>query len=117
MAREDPPAGEPDEQVKRVAASCLKVREASVPGYLVTDIAPTSAAFAAGLREGDVVTSYRGSPIANAKQLGAAMVGLGPEEQVALEVSRAGQTVRVALKGGQLWASGAAGRFTRPGLR
>ncbi|MBI3725254.1 PDZ domain-containing protein [bacterium] len=93
------------------------MREAPAAGFLVTGVNPGSIAQTAGLLEGDIITSYRGLAIPNQNALGKAMTGVQPNEPIAIEVFRNGQTQPLAVKPGQLWQIGVNGRFARPALR
>jgi serine protease Do len=62
-------------------------------GALVAKVAPDSAAAQAGLKVGDVILKYNGSPIFDAGQLSARVGVTAPGEKAALEVWRDGKTL------------------------
>lgn len=80
-------------------------------GYLVSLVLPAASAAAAGVRPGDVVTSYDGQPIRSAEDLRAATEGAAGRDGVPLVVHRgpAGET-QLQIRGGPLGVQGRAVR-------
>ena len=62
-------------------------------GVILSDVAPHSAAEAAGLQPGDVIIAAGGRPIRDSKQLLAALFQHGAGDVVKLEISRGGQKI------------------------
>jgi serine protease Do len=62
-------------------------------GALVAKVAPDSAAAQAGLKVGDVILKFNGSPIFDAGQLSARVGATAPGENASLEVWRDGKTL------------------------
>lgn len=60
-------------------------------GVLITDVYPNSAAFEAGLKRGDVITSLNGSEVNDENGLKYLAATKAPGEKVAIEFYRAGQ--------------------------
>jgi serine protease Do len=67
-------------------------------GVLVTDIAPGSAADAAGLMRGDVITEVAGKPLRGTADFDTAMAGADLSRGVMLLVDRAGERTFAILK-------------------
>ena len=70
----------------------------SVKGVQVTDIAPGSAADAAGLIRGDVITEVAGKPVKGTGEFDAAIAGADLSRGVMLLVDRAGERTFAILK-------------------
>lgn len=104
-------ANEKDADVRRAAELLAQGRAASVPGYLVTDVASGSQAATVGIRPGDIVTVYNGVPIDSSEALDRARAPVKAEEQVALTVVRAGAPMAFTIRGPRI---GVNGRFVRP---
>lgn len=104
-------ANEKDADVRRAAELLAQGRAASVPGYLVTDVAPGSQAATVGIRPGDIVTVYNGVPIDSSEALDRARAPVKPEDQVALTVVRGGSPMAFTIRGPRI---GVNGRFVRP---
>ena len=64
-------------------------------GAFVGAVKPGSPAEQAGLRTGDVVVEFAGSPILGAADLERAMRGLVPGQEVAITVARSGQLLQL----------------------
>ena len=65
------------------------------PGAMVAEVAPGSAAEAAGLRRGDVIIAVNGRTIVNAGQLRARVGLIPPGQTVEIEVLRGGSRVKL----------------------
>jgi S1-C subfamily serine protease len=70
----------------------------SARGVQVTDIAPGSAADAAGLMRGDVITEVAGKPLRGTADFDAAIAGADLTRGVMLLVERAGERTFAILK-------------------
>ena len=78
---------------RSVARSVLKL---STPaGALVAQVVPDSAAEHAGIKEGDVILKYNGTPITDAGALSARVSGAAPGEKATLEIRRNGKPMSV----------------------
>src|SRR5208282_3998145 len=64
-------------------------------GALVAKVEPDSAAARAGLKAGDVILKFDGSPIADAGQLSVRVSGAAPGEKATLEVMREGKLTTI----------------------
>jgi serine protease Do len=100
-------------------ASSFKLQ--SPNGALVAKVVPDSAAAAAGIRVGDVILAFNGTPIVDAGQLSARVGMAKPGDTVTLEVWRNGKSLSVDAKIGSattLASNGsvAAGEHARLGL-
>ncbi len=102
---------DPDERVRASAQAALVARDPPADGYLVSLVLPAASAAAAGVRPGDVVTSYDGQPIRSAEDLRAATEGAAGRDGVPLVVHRgpAGET-QLQIRGGPLGVQGRAVR-------
>lgn len=80
----------------------VQVTDAPSGGALLDGVVPGSAAAKAGLRAGDVITKFAGTPISGADGLGAAVRDHKPGDTLTVAVVRGGQQqqVRVTLGGG-----------------
>ena len=67
-------------------------------GALVSNVAPNSAAAAAGLKSGDVITDVNGQPIVRSGELSSAIAMLSPGERVKLQVVRDKQAREIDAK-------------------
>ena len=72
--------------------------ESPVRGVQVTDIAPGSAADAAGLMPGDVITEVAGKPMKGTADFDAAIAGADLRRGIMLLVDRDGQRTFAILK-------------------
>jgi serine protease Do len=61
-------------------------------GALVSDVVPDSPAAASGLREGDVILTINGQPVADANEVKLKVSSLSPGTKINLEVLRDGET-------------------------
>jgi serine protease Do len=78
-------------------------------GVIITDVAPfgtPGAAAAAGLKDGDIVTSVGGKQVADANALRLAIGGMSPGDRVALAYLRNGQSSTAEATLGQATADG-----------
>lgn len=102
---------DPDERVRASAQAALVARDPPADGYLVSLVLPAASAAAAGVRPGDVVTSYDGQPVRSAEDLRAATEGAAGRDGVPLVVHRgaAGET-QLQIRGGPLGVQGRAVR-------
>ncbi len=86
-------------------------------GALVAKVVPESAAAQAGLKVGDVILKFNGSPIVDAGQLSARVGVTAPGEKAALEVWRDGKTLSLTATIGnaeQAASEGSAGASASP---
>jgi S1-C subfamily serine protease len=67
----------------------------------VTQVIPGTPAAGAGLRRGDLITSFHGESIESMLDLAAAVRSTPPGTRVALGVVRDGATMRVEVRVGQ----------------
>jgi serine protease Do len=81
------------QNVSQPLAQSFKLR--SPAGALVSQVEPDSAAARAGLKPGDVILAYNGTPISDAGQLSARVNMTAPGEHATLEVWRAGKPMSV----------------------
>ncbi len=107
-------ASETDPQVRSAAESGLKGRRAGVTGFLITYVAPNSQAEAVGIKEGDILVTYKGVAVTSMEALDAAKATVESEEIVPLALYRDGRTLEIAVKGGQI---GINGQMVRPEAR
>src|SRR4029079_12658034 len=75
---------------------------ASAHGALVSGVDPGSPGDKAGLKQGDVITSYNGKPVADNNQLRNAVASTAPGTTVPLEVLRNGQKQTLRATVGEL---------------
>jgi hypothetical protein len=101
---------DPDERVRAAAHAALVARDPPADGYLVSLVLPAASAAAAGLRPGDVVTSYDGQPIRSAEDLRAATEGASGRDGIAIVVHRAAGETSLQIRGGPLGVQGRAVR-------
>ncbi len=69
-------------------------------GALVAEVTPDSPAAKAGLKEGDVITSFNGSAVADANRLTLEVTAVAPGTKVDLEVLRDGKTEKLVATTG-----------------
>jgi serine protease Do len=74
----------------------------STEGVLIGDVVPDGPAAKAGLRSGDIVTSFQGKKVTNAAELRLAVAGTAPGTRVKLEVVRNGERQTVEVTVGKL---------------
>jgi S1-C subfamily serine protease len=82
-----------------VAAS---LRLQDVRGALVNSVSPGSPAERAGLRHGDVITAFNGTPVADTNSLRNAVAGTQPGTEASLTVNRAGREEQLRVTLGEL---------------
>ena len=83
-------------QVQNVDQSLAQSFKLSTPaGALVAQVVPDSAAALAGIKEGDVILKYNGTPIADAGALSVRVSGSAPGEKATLEIMRNGKPMSV----------------------
>ncbi len=75
---------------------------ASTRGALVSGVDAGSPAANAGLKQGDVITSYNGKPMADNNQLRNSVAATAPGSRVELEVLRNGRTEKLQATVGEL---------------
>ncbi|MGD0776970.1 MAG: trypsin-like peptidase domain-containing protein [Candidatus Solibacter sp.] len=75
----------PETITPRLAAALSLDRDS---GVILSDVAPESAAEAAGLESGDVVLSIDGKPMREARDLGLAVFQRAPGDQLSMEIER-----------------------------
>lgn len=76
----------------------LKIVRKSSAGVIVTDVSPMSAAAAAGLERGDIITEAGGRPIYNRKDFESIIDGMDKDRGVLLLIERSGQKSFAILK-------------------
>jgi hypothetical protein len=103
--------GETDPDVKEDAENSLRARLATVAGYLVTSVREQSQGAIAGIKVGDIVTTFGGKAINSMDDLENAKGNVLPEDQVRIGISRDGQALQVTIKGPRI---GIEGRFVQP---
>ena len=86
----------------------------SVKGALVSGVDPGSPAANAGMKQGDVITSYNGKAVSDNNHLRNAVASTMPGTRVNLEVFRNGKTEALQATVGELTA--AKGRSSEPAL-
>lgn len=71
----------------------------NVQGVIVNSVTPNSPADRAGVRQGDIITSFNGSPVTDSNELRNKVAGTAPGTEVALTVLRDGheQQLRASL--------------------
>lgn len=104
-------ATETDPEVKKAAELGLESRQTQVAGFFITYVAPNSQAEAVGIKEGDILVTYKGAPITSMDQLDQAKATVQPEEVVDLGIRRGERAVAIQVKGGNI---GINGRFVQP---
>ena len=67
-------------------------------GAVVVSIAPGSAAEAAGIREGDVITALDGEPISDPSDLAATIAGFFPGDEVTVTIERDGNEQQLSAE-------------------
>jgi hypothetical protein len=105
-----------DPQTKQQLEISLKVRSIPVAGLYVYSVNAKSTAEAAGIKAGDVLTTYDGKPLKTWQQL----QGTAGEDETAetrtstIGVYRDGSTFSVSVKGGSsIWEMGITGDFAK----
>lgn len=81
----------------RLGASVTDAQRAGPPGAYVGRVHPGSAAAAAGIRPGDIITSLAGQPIRAAADIELVLRRLQPAQQVAVHVQRQGEPQTLVL--------------------
>jgi serine protease Do len=71
-------------------------------GALIANVTPTSPADAAGIKAGDIVTRFNGSPVTNMRQLPKIVSQTPIDQQVEIIVLRQGQEITLKVKVGLL---------------
>ncbi len=79
-------------------------------GALVAEVTPDSPAAKAGLKEGDVITSFNGETVADANRLTLEVTAVAPGTKVNLDVLRDGKSEKLAATTGERPARFAGGR-------
>jgi serine protease Do len=83
-------------QVQNVDQSLAQSFKLGTPaGALVAQVVPDSAAEHAGIKEGDVILKYNGTPITDAGALSVRVSGAAPGEKATLEIMRNGKPMSV----------------------
>ncbi len=72
--------------------------DATTKGALVTNVVPGGPAAKAGLKEGDVITSFDGKPVTDARHLKLTVATVAPGTKVTADVLRDGKSVGLNLK-------------------
>ncbi len=86
------------EEVTPEALQTLKIQRKDTGGVLVTAVEPFSAAAAAGLEVGDIITEAGGKPILGKKDFDQAMSEMSRQRGVLLLLERSGQKTFAILK-------------------
>jgi serine protease Do len=76
----------------------MKIERKSTGGVVVTQVSPMSAAAAAGLERGDIITEAGGSPINSKKDFESIMEKMDNERGILLLLERDGQKTFAILK-------------------
>ena len=76
----------------------MKIQRKSSGGVLVTQVDPMSAAAAAGLERGDIITEAGGRPILSKKDFETILGGMDSERGMLLLLERSGQKTFAILK-------------------
>jgi hypothetical protein len=88
------------------AANALQVLRSSAGGFLVTSVAPKSAAALAGVAIGDLLTMAQGKPFSSSDQLALLESSVRQGAPVLLTLSRGGRSFPALVHGGQLGIDG-----------
>ncbi len=86
-------------------------------GALVSDVVPDSPAAASGLREGDVILTINGQPVADANEVKLKVSSLSPGTKINLEALRDGETQEFTAVSGQRAGIARSGESMGPGSR
>ena len=86
------------EEVTPEALQTMKIQRKDSGGVLVTAVEPFSAAAAAGLEVGDIITEAGGKPILGKKDFDQAMSEMNRQRGVLLLLERLGQKTFAILK-------------------
>lgn len=78
------------------------VEDAEVMGAFIAEIVPGGGAEEAGLRQGDIVTAFNGTPISNARDLTAQVRGVASGDKAEITFMRDGKTQTVTATLGDL---------------
>ncbi|WP_300268792.1 PDZ domain-containing protein, partial [Microbacterium sp.] len=78
------------------------VADASVAGAYIVETTPDGGAAEAGLKEGDIVTSFNGAPISNATDLTAQVRAAGAGTDATLTYVRDGESFDIDVTLGEL---------------
>lgn len=102
---------DPDERVRAAARIALPLARPPVDGYALTVVYPDGAGAAAGLRPGDIVVRYDGTPVVTTEQFlsaieEAASPPEGAAETVTVLVVREGHETTLAARRGRLGVQG-----------
>jgi serine protease Do len=71
-------------------------------GVLVGDVTPDSPADKAGMKQGDIITSYDGKAVGNVHELRSAVANTAPGTEAKIEVFRHGKSQTLTVKVGEL---------------
>ncbi len=104
-------ASEPNKNVKHELEMAVRLRSATVAGYLITEVVPNGQAAKAGVRVGDTLASYANTAIDSNEALYKAKASVPQGSPVVLGLVRDGQTLTLTISGGQI---GIDGRFVKP---
>ena len=94
-------------------AQSLELKE--IRGVIVSSVSPGSAAEAAGLKQGDVITALNGTAVNDSNELRNRIAGSQPGTDVTLDVLRDGRTQQIHARLGELKATTAANDNNGPG--
>lgn len=107
-AIKDAAESDPDDEVKQAANSVLQLQNPEVAGVLINFVAEESQAALAGIRIGDILTSYNGVSIKTLNDINNAKKDVAQGASVQVIVRRSGKDVTLTLGPGQIGINGVA---------
>jgi membrane-associated protease RseP (regulator of RpoE activity) len=97
-----------DENVRKNAQRQLATRESSVEGVMITWVGADSQGALAGIKVGDVLTSYNGVRIKTLEDVNKAKEAVGADQTVTVIVRRGSEDVNLQLGPGMIGINGTA---------